>query len=156
MSCLLANVAKLSNIYRGPSIDTSYQVSVHLAKQLQRRRFQKLTNQKQELPATSMFLTHCEMSTFQRCFLPNFSSFGKAVAEEKIFQKSTNQKQELSVAAMFVNRSGRNVQSLQRISHRCFLPSFSSFGRWQNLTFPLARKAKNAQNHQETVVIHDF
>jgi hypothetical protein len=25
------------------------------------------------------------MSTFQGCFLPNFSSFGKAVAEEKIF-----------------------------------------------------------------------
>jgi hypothetical protein len=42
MPCLLANVAKLSNIYRGPSIDTSYQVSVHLAKQLQRRRFKKI------------------------------------------------------------------------------------------------------------------
>jgi hypothetical protein len=27
------------NLYRGPSIDTSYQVSVHLAKQFQSRRF---------------------------------------------------------------------------------------------------------------------
>jgi hypothetical protein len=29
----------MSNIYRGPSIDASYQVSVHLAKRFQRRRF---------------------------------------------------------------------------------------------------------------------
>jgi hypothetical protein len=28
-----------SNLYRGPSIDASYQVSDHLAKRLQRRRF---------------------------------------------------------------------------------------------------------------------
>jgi hypothetical protein len=30
---------KISNPYREPSIDASYQVSVHLAKQFQRRRF---------------------------------------------------------------------------------------------------------------------
>jgi hypothetical protein len=29
----------MSILYRGPSIDASYQVSVHLAKQFQRRRF---------------------------------------------------------------------------------------------------------------------
>jgi hypothetical protein len=29
---------EISNVYRGPSIDASYQVSVHLAKQLQRTR----------------------------------------------------------------------------------------------------------------------
>jgi hypothetical protein len=29
----------MSNLYREPSIDASYQVSVHLAKQFQRRRF---------------------------------------------------------------------------------------------------------------------
>ena len=44
-------------------------------------------------------------------------------------KKSTNQKQELPVAAMFINGSGQNVQSLERITHRCFLPSFSSFGQ---------------------------
>jgi hypothetical protein len=43
-------------------------------------------------------------------------------------KKSANQKQELLVAAMFVNRSGQNEQSLERTFHRCFLPSFSSFG----------------------------
>jgi hypothetical protein len=42
------------------------------------------------------------------------------------FLKSANQKQELPVAAMFVNGSGQNVQYLERIFYRCFLPSFSS------------------------------
>jgi hypothetical protein len=37
---------KMSNLYRGSSIDASYQVSVHLAKGLQRRRLkcEKLTD----------------------------------------------------------------------------------------------------------------
>jgi hypothetical protein len=39
-------------------------------------------------------------------------------------KKLANQKQELPVAAMFVNGSGQNVQSLERIFYRCFLPSF--------------------------------
>jgi hypothetical protein len=30
---------ELSNLYRGPFIDASYQVSVHLAERFQRRRF---------------------------------------------------------------------------------------------------------------------
>jgi hypothetical protein len=33
---------EMSNLYRGPSIDASYQVSVHLAKRFQRRRFKKI------------------------------------------------------------------------------------------------------------------
>ena len=37
--CLLTNRDKMSNFYRGPSIDASYQVSVHLDKWFQRRRF---------------------------------------------------------------------------------------------------------------------
>jgi hypothetical protein len=45
------------------------------------------------------------------------------------FKKSANQKQELPVVAMFVNGSGRNEQSQQRTFHRCFLPSFGSFGQ---------------------------
>ena len=45
------------------------------------------------------------------------------------FQKSTKLKQELPIAAMFANESGRNEQSLQKTFHRCFLPSFGSFGK---------------------------
>jgi hypothetical protein len=45
----------MSNIHRGHSIDASYQVSVHLAKLFQRRKFFKSANQKQELPVVAMF-----------------------------------------------------------------------------------------------------
>ena len=87
-------------------------------------------------------------------------------------KKSANQKQELPMAAIFVNGSGQNEQSLERTFHRCFLPSFTSFGRgvseekikmwkvngrqmtdakwWQKLTLPLARWAKNMDPHVQT------
>jgi hypothetical protein len=45
------------------------------------------------------------------------------------FFKSANRKQELPMAAMFVDGSGQKEQSLERTFHRCFLPSFTSFGR---------------------------
>ena len=35
---------------------------------------------------------------------------------------------ELPMAAMLANKSGQNEQSLERTFHRCFLPSFTSFG----------------------------
>jgi hypothetical protein len=41
-TCLLTDQDKMSNLHRGNSIDASYQVSVHLAKQFQRRRFIKI------------------------------------------------------------------------------------------------------------------
>ena len=52
--------------------------------------FKKSANQKQELPMAAMFvdgLGQNEQSlerTFHRCFLPNFTSFGWGVSEEKI------------------------------------------------------------------------
>jgi hypothetical protein len=41
---------EISNIYRGPSIDASYQVSVHMAEGFQRRRLkcEKLTDDRQQ------------------------------------------------------------------------------------------------------------
>jgi hypothetical protein len=39
LPCLLMDRDEISKLYRGPSIDASYQVSVHLAKRFQRRRF---------------------------------------------------------------------------------------------------------------------
>ena len=39
--CLLTDRDEMSNLYRGPSIDASYQVSVHLAERFRRRRFFK-------------------------------------------------------------------------------------------------------------------
>ena len=40
---LLMDRDGMSNLYRGPSIDASYQVSVHLAKRLQKRRIFKIS-----------------------------------------------------------------------------------------------------------------
>ena len=40
--CLLTDRDEMSNLYRGPSIDASYQVSVHLAKRFRKRRFLKI------------------------------------------------------------------------------------------------------------------
>ena len=53
---MLTDRDEKSNLYKGPSIDVSYQVSVHLAKQFQRRRFKKSANQKQELAVAAMFV----------------------------------------------------------------------------------------------------
>jgi hypothetical protein len=39
---------EMSNLYRGPSIDASYQVSVNLAKQFQSRRFKKISQSSQQ------------------------------------------------------------------------------------------------------------
>jgi hypothetical protein len=36
--CLLIDRDKMSNLYKGPSIDASYHVSIHLAEGFQRRR----------------------------------------------------------------------------------------------------------------------
>ena len=126
----------LCQVWTLHTVDASCQVWLHLVKLFQRRRFfQKLSNQKQQLPIAAMFVNGSKLNeqslqmTFHGCFLPNFYSFGKSVLET-IFQKSANQKQELPVAAMLVNRSVLNEQfnSLERIFHRCFLPSFTSFG----------------------------
>jgi hypothetical protein len=72
----------MSNLYRGPAIDASYQVSIHLAKRFQRKRFLKSANQKQELTMAAMFVNGSGQNeqslerTFHRCFLLSFTSFG--------------------------------------------------------------------------------
>jgi hypothetical protein len=47
----------MSNLYRGPSIDASYQVSVHLAEGFQRRRIkcEKLTDDRGQVMAKADF-----------------------------------------------------------------------------------------------------
>ena len=80
----------MSNLYRGPSIDASYQISVHLANGF-REEFKKSANQKQELIVAVMFINGSGQNekslqkTFHRSFLPSFGSFGQAVSE-KIFK----------------------------------------------------------------------
>ena len=51
---------QMSNLYRGPSIDASYQVSVHLAEGFQRRRLkcEKLTDDRRRTPSDGKS-SHC-------------------------------------------------------------------------------------------------
>ena len=119
----------MSNIYRGPSKDASYQNLIHLAKQFQRKNFQKSTNQKQELPMADMFVNGSgrnEQSlqrTRHRCFLPSYGSFGQTVSEEKnLKNQPIRNKNRLWRPFLLTDRD--EMSNLQRT----FLPSFSSFG----------------------------
>jgi hypothetical protein len=55
--CLLMDRDKMSILYRGPSIDASYQDSVHLAEGFQRRRLkcEKLTDDGRQVMAKAHF-----------------------------------------------------------------------------------------------------
>jgi hypothetical protein len=46
---LLTDQNKIINLYRGPSIDASYQVTVHLAKLFQRRRFLEINQSEKKI-----------------------------------------------------------------------------------------------------------
>jgi hypothetical protein len=58
--CLLMDRDEISNLYRGLSIDASYQVSVHLAEGFQRRRLkcEKLTDDRRRMPSDGKS-SHC-------------------------------------------------------------------------------------------------
>ena len=125
----------LRKLYTEPSIGASYQISDQLATRFQRRRFfQKSNNHKQELPVAAMFVFESgrnEQSlqrTFHRCFLLSFGSFGLAVSEEKIFRNRPIRNKNCLCGHVY-QRIGKNDQNLQRAFHRCFLPSFGSFGQ---------------------------
>ena len=53
--CLYTDRDEMRNLYSECSIDASHQVSVHLAKRFQRRRFFKNRPIRKELPVASMF-----------------------------------------------------------------------------------------------------
>jgi hypothetical protein len=59
----------MSNLYRGPSIDTSYHVSVHLDKRFQRRRFLKIGHSETRIACGShpcLLMDRDEMSKLYR------------------------------------------------------------------------------------------
>ena len=97
--------------------------------------FQKQTNQKQESPVVAMFVNGSgrnEQSlqrTIHRCFLPSFGSFGHVVSEEQIFRNSLIRNKNCLWRPCLLMESEQNEHSLQRTAHRCFLPSFGSFGQ---------------------------
>jgi hypothetical protein len=64
----------MSNLYREPSIDVSYQVLVHLAKRFQRRRLKKISQSETRIPVAAMFVNGSGQNvqslerTFYRCY----------------------------------------------------------------------------------------
>ena len=109
----------MSNLYRGPSNDASYQVSIHLAKRFQRRRFfrnQPIRN-KNGLWRPCLLTDRDEMSNLYRGMpqmLPTkFQFIWPSGFRGEDLKKLANQKQELPMVAMFVNGSGQ-MSILQR------------------------------------------
>ena len=126
----------MSNLYGRSSIDASYQVSVYLTQRFQREIFfrNRPIRNKNCLYQPCLLTDRDETSNLYRgssiyASYQVLVHLAKRFQRKRFFQKSTNQKQELPVVAMFVNGSGQNEQSLQRTFHRCFLPSFGSFGQ---------------------------
>jgi hypothetical protein len=122
----------VSNFFRGPAIDTFYQVSVHFAKRFQRRRFLKIGQSETRIACGGHFVNVSEPNvqslerTFYRCFLPSFSSFGWGVSQEKIKMWKVN---------------GRRTTDAKW---------------WQTLTLPLARWAKKVQMDNQRSIKHTY
>jgi hypothetical protein len=94
--CLLTDQDEMSNLYREPSIDASYQDSVHLNKCFRKRRFLKIGQSETRIACVAIFVNRSGQNeqslerTFHRCFLPSFTSFGQEVSEEKIKMGKVN------------------------------------------------------------------
>jgi hypothetical protein len=79
---LLMDRDEMSNLYRGPLIDASYQVSFHLAKWFQRRRF--VRNQPIALPnepklgRKHLWKVLCKVGTFRSYSLTNMAATGNS------------------------------------------------------------------------------
>jgi hypothetical protein len=108
---------EITNLYRGPSID-SYQVLVQLAKQLQGRRFLEIDQSETRIVCGGHVCKRIgTKSTISIEDLPlmlptKFRFIWQSGFRGKDLTKSTNQKQEWPVVAIFVKESGRNEQTL--------------------------------------------
>ena len=57
---MLTDWYKMSNPYRGPSIDAAYQVTVHLTERFQRRRILEIDQSETRIACAAMFVNESE------------------------------------------------------------------------------------------------
>ena len=108
----------------------NYQVSYHLAKRFQRKScFRNRTIRNKNCLRRPCLLTdQNRMSNFHRCFLPSFGLFGQAVSEKKIFRNWSIRKKNCLWWPCLLMDWDKMSNLYKRTFHRCFLPSFWSFG----------------------------
>jgi hypothetical protein len=86
--CLLMDRDKISNLHRGPPIDASYQVSVHLAKRFQKRRcFRNQPIRNKNRPWRPCLLTDWDEMSNQNRGLSIDASYQVSVHLAKRFQR---------------------------------------------------------------------
>ena len=98
----------MSNLYREPSIDASYPVSVHLAKRLLTRRFFRNWPTKTRITYGGHVCQLNEMNSLHRgltidAYYRVSVHLGKRFQRRRFLYKLTNQLQEMPMAAMFGN-----------------------------------------------------
>jgi hypothetical protein len=138
--CLLTDRDKMSNLYRGSTIDASYQVSVHLGKWFQRRSYLEIDQSETRIVCGghvcywigTKWIIFIE--DLQRMFPVKFgfiwpSGFRGFFFFIKFFFRNQPVRKMncLWWPYLFMDRD-KNEQSLERTFHRCFLPSVTSFG----------------------------
>ena len=123
----------MSNLYRGPSIDASYQVSIHLANRFQRRRFfrnQPIRNKKC-LWWPCLSTDQDEMSNLYRG--PAIDAAYQVSVhlamwfQRRRFLKIGQSETRIAYGGHICQWIRTKLASLERTFHRCFLPSFTSF-----------------------------
>ena len=168
MSLTFHSALRKLNTQPSIHVDASYQFSVHLARQFQRRRFfwYRPIRNKNCLWWPCLLTDRDEMSNLHRGHSIDASCHvlvNLAKRFQRRFYKIGQSKTRIACGGPCLVVDHKNVHSLERTFHRCFLLSFSSFGRWvseekikmwkvnrwqttndwrQKPTLPLARWAK--------------
>jgi hypothetical protein len=120
---LLMDQDKLSNLYREPLIDESYQVSLYLAKRFQRRRFFLEINQSEhELSVAAMFVN------------------GSGRNEQTLWRTSIDASYQVSV---HLAKGFQRRLKCEKLTDDRRQTTDAKW--WQKLTLPLARRAKKGQ-----------
>ena len=143
---LLMDRDEMSNLYRGPPIDDTYQVSVHLAKRFQRRRYfrnQPIRN-KNCLWRPCLLTDRDEMSIFTEDLTKMLSTKLRFIMSKLYRGPSIDASYQVSVHL---------AKGFQRRRLKC--EKLTDDG-WQKFTLPLARWAKNAWKSSSLMILTKF